>query len=136
MNCPYSYNEENSKYLYCNISKNVCPLMKYCYKIEKYISSDNYSINCKYYQGKEEENMNKKQGDLKVRLVNNGVLFVELGDKYNQVIRVNNPYEYEPTYVNIVESNNNYYVKGFEPKPTKKEKVFEPTELIEKKEEK
>lgn len=126
MNCKYSYEKENSKYLYCNISKEICPLMKYCHKIGKYVSSDNYSINCKYYQGKEEDNMNKKQGELKVRLAKDNILFVELGDKYNQVIKVNNPYPYIPTYVNVVEINELYYVKGFEPKQLKKEKPVEP----------
>ena len=61
-----------------------------------------------------------KPNENKVRFESKGMLYVEYGDN---VIKVPNPFGDDiPAGVELVEVNNEYYVKGYEPKVEKKEK--------------
>lgn len=114
-NCKHSYNDGNSNYLYCNITNQICPLVRWCNDVGRVISINNYRENCIYYKNKE-ESMLQSNGSHKVRFVKRKLLYVELNDKLNQIAKIDNPYDYEPFYVDIVQVGDNYYVKGFEPK--------------------
>lgn len=117
-NCKYSYKGLDSNYLYCNISHSICPLVRYCSDVDSVISIDNYNISCKYYKN-EEEKFLQKEGNNKVRFIKSGLLYTELNDQINQIVKVENPYDYEPKYIDLIKVNNNYYVKGFEPQEPK-----------------
>ena len=66
------------------------------------------------------EEKKMKPNENKVRFESKGMLYVEYGDN---VIKVPNPFGNDiPAGVELVEVNNEYYVKGYEPKVEKKEK--------------
>lgn len=125
-NCKYSYNDGDSNYLYCNITQQVCPLVRWCNDVGGVISIDNYMENCRYYKNKEESKL-KKDGNHKVRFIKGKYLYIELNDEFNQIIKIENPFGEKdvPSYVNIEKSkkDDNYYIKGFFPKVYKENYV-------------
>ena len=68
-----------------------------------------------------------------VRFESKGKLYVEYNDR---VIKMANPFDYTPDAVELVQVENELYIKGFEPKIEKvqEEKIEEPaTDISEKK---
>ena len=47
-----------------------------------------------------------------VRFVKNGYLYVDVDDF---VVKIKNPYDYEPKNVDIIKVEGEYYIKGFAP---------------------
>lgn len=51
-----------------------------------------------------------------VRLIDKGFLYVDVGDI---TIKILNPYNYEPTNVEVVQINGTWHIKEFAPKKEK-----------------
>lgn len=125
INCSNAYytktNKSNRPYLYCNINEEVCPLVKFCNTENRIVNTDGY-VNCKM---KEVDKM--PNGKYQVKFNDKGFLYVDIKD-INQTRKVKNPYDYVPKFVDIVEVNGEYYIKGYEPKEEVIEEVTEVTE--------
>ena len=52
-----------------------------------------------------------------VRFVKNGYLYVDVDDF---VVKIKNPYDYEPNFVELVKYCGEYYIKNFVPKKNEK----------------
>lgn len=52
-----------------------------------------------------------------VRFIKNGFLYVDVNDF---VIKIKNPYDYEPNFVELVKYCGEYYIKNFVPKKNEK----------------
>jgi hypothetical protein len=119
MYCEYStkleVDENGRNYLNCTIINDICPYIRYCPTIRNIKNIDNYK-DCKNY--KEQERLlimadNKNS----VRFEKNGRLYVDLNN--DEVVIVKNPYDYTPKSVELIKVKEEYFVKGFEPKPIK-----------------
>lgn len=113
MNCKYSYTKDTDKYgrhfLYCSKDNEVCPYVRYCPTIKDIKNTDNYKCD------KKEKTMQNK-----VRFEKGGYLYVELGDSLGQVIKIKNPLKNVPKFIDLIINNNEYFVKGYEPKEKRK----------------
>lgn len=95
----------------CNISHEICVLCRYC-SLEHHYYNTEYAVDCKLLK---EKNMKTN-----VVFVKNNMIYVRLDDR-DMVVIVPNIYgDNMPDIVPVVEVNHNFYIKGHEPKPTKK----------------
>ena len=117
MNCKYSYKLNEIKgernYLYCNIMKNQCPMIRFCNKVNDIINVDNVETKCTIYKNEEDKEY-MKQGKYKVLYEKRGMLYIELD--HDTSIRVPNPFNIVPSGVDLVKIKDEYYIKGYEPK--------------------
>ena len=122
MNCKYSYKLNETKgernYLYCNIMKNQCPMIRFCSKVNDIINVDNVETKCTIYKNEEDKSY-MKQGKYKVLYEKRGMLYIELNQDTSIVIP--NPFNNVPSGVDVVKIKDEYYIKGYEPKVEKKE---------------
>jgi hypothetical protein len=68
---------------------------------------------CTLKQNKIEEVIELNQGEYKVVSGDTNKLYIEYAE--NSQIRLQNPYDYIPKKVELVEVENTLYIKGFEP---------------------
>ena len=105
--CINSY-YKNSK-PYCKHTNDICGFVKWCPKENRWIVSERSDL-CKMYN---KPVVKIPKGMNRVRFVKNNNLYIELEDS---VIKLPNPFDYEPEMVTLVNVMNNWYIKGFEPK--------------------
>lgn len=106
--------KNNRNYLYCDVSKEMCPLVRYCITKGKVVNIDNYDKKCIIYKT-EGDKTYMTQGKYKVLYEKRGMLYIELD--YDTSIRVPNPFGSDiPKGVDLVKIKDEYYIKGYEPK--------------------
>ncbi|MEG1353706.1 MAG: hypothetical protein RR255_00290 [Bacilli bacterium] len=122
-NCKFSYTKKEvitkREYLYCSKNDKICPYVRFCNDLNKIVNVNNYKI-CKDFNI-----MDIPLGKNKVRFIKNEKLIVELYDKTGNVlscVEVDNPFNKFIKYVELIELNGIYYVKGYEPKVSIKKK--------------
>lgn len=133
--CKYSYidtkaNEAGYHNIICKESGDICLLVHYCPKINDLISNDNVDTHCKIYKNTEDSDY-MKEGKYKVVRVRRGNLYVQI--TIDDIRIIPNPFDYEPKGVDVVKVGDDYYIKGYEPKPKKKniiEKIEEVAEEV------
>lgn len=104
--CPH-LDQQNGR---CDINE-ICFATRYCGQIKSYYNNES-AINCKILK---EKNMTTN-----IVFVKNNNIYVKLKDK-DMVVVVPNIYgDNIPAMIDIVEYENNYYIKGTEPKEEKK----------------
>lgn len=129
MKCEHSYKGGDYKYPLCKITKDNCPMIRYCGEINDYMQIDNYRTHCSTFL-KEEDRKNRLGGENKVRFESDGFLYVELNDTGNTIVKIPNTFSSIPKYIDVVEQDGEYYLKGTEPSnsPPKKRKRKIPNE--------
>lgn len=127
IDCKYSYYQSSKRgdrnYLYCSINNQVCPLVRFCPNENRILNIKGHE-NCKV---RKEDEFKMPNGKSKVNLQDKGYLYVEIED-IKQVRKIKNPFDHVPKWVEVVlsEVDNQYYIKGFEPKiEIKEENVSE-----------
>lgn len=123
MKCKYSkysdkLNNVGRNDLICNITKEPCPLVRFCDKVNKLINNDFYE-NCRYYIM---ENEKLKNGFYKVRFEKHGKLYVEVD---NKVLTFDNTFKEVPKQIELVNVEDVYYIKGTEPKQEPKQQKYQ-----------
>lgn len=103
--CKNSY-YKNSK-PHCKHTKELCAYVKWCPIEDRWEVSERCTL-CKLYN-----EIIIPKGMNKVRFVKNNNLYIELEDS---VIKLPNPFDYEPEFVGLTQVKDNWYIKGFEPK--------------------
>lgn len=126
MNCKYSYYKSANcnciKMLACDLINDLCPHAR---KIENQWTNSSSYKSCKEYGM-------SKNGN-RVRFVKGSKLYVE---NYNEegnvdsIEVIDNPYDYEPQFVEIKKVKDKFYVKGFEPKKRRRTPEKEVVEVI------
>lgn len=112
--CPYCKVDSYESYCICSKTGNICVFVRRKPCIMQWSPLESM-VNCKLRQ----EEVVMSDNEKKVRFAKNNKLFVEIDDF---VIEINNPYDYCPDYVDVININNIYYIKGFEPKKTEMKK--------------
>lgn len=114
INCSYSYYGENKQsnrpYLYCSIDNMICPLVRFCQVESRIINTDGH-LNC---NKRVEEVEKMPNGKYRVKFNDRGFLYVEIKD-INQTRKIKNPFDSIPKFVDLVEIDNEYYIRGYEP---------------------
>lgn len=108
MDCKYSYqgDELNGRaYLNCNITKEICPRVRFCSTKGKIVNVDNAEINCNLAIKKKELIGYSELTPDKVVIEKNGTLWVN-HHELDQVFTIKNPYDYIPTYVKLIKKEN------------------------------
>lgn len=111
MNCKYSHQGDEihgRHYLYCNINKEVCPFVRYCPTVRDIINLDNIDKSCKIYIEQEENIGYSTKTPDKVLMSNGSKLWVK-NKAIDQVFIVENPYDYVPTFVKLLQDENGEY---------------------------
>lgn len=112
--CLYCEIGSYNSFCTCKVSGEMCGMVRRCPTEQRYKPLQNMNI-CRIR--KEHDNMNKDK--LKVRFEKHGLLYVEHGFG---VITVKNPFTFIPEYIDdVVNVDNIWYVKGYEPKKEKTE---------------
>ena len=129
--CKYSYtdteaNQAGYHNIICKETEDVCLFVHYCSKVNDLINNDNVDTHCKIYKNAEDKDY-MKEGKYKVVRARRGDLYVQITIDDIRIIR--NPFDYEPSGVDVTEIDGEYYIKGYEPKPIKK-KVTEKSEEV------
>lgn len=124
MLCKYCNIGKYEEFCTCSKSGEVCPFMRRCITDHCWKPLDSMD-KCK---ARKDEIIVPK-GLNKVRFELHGELYVEDGDF---VYAIKNPYDYTPQFVEIINVDGVWYVKGFEPK---KEEIDKKTS-VEKQEDK
>lgn len=120
MKCKYSISD-SGKYPICSVTKQMCPMIRFCGEINQFLQIDNYQSACKLFLS-EEDKINSKEGSNRVRFELDGCLYIEMNDEKNQVKKFSNPFKTTPKYVDIIVVDGVEYIKGAEPKTVKKQK--------------
>ena len=110
----------------CLINNDPCPLVRRCNVEHKWLPLSSMDrCRLRMHESKV-KNMSSNKNI--VRFESKGKLYVE----YNgRVVKINNPYDYTPDGVEIVEVDGQIYIKGFEPKqPVKYDEVEEVKDSI------
>ena len=127
MDCKYSRREtvgQTRNYIYCDIANERCIMTRYCGIVNDIINIDGYMNKCKRYIDKEESMVVNKETPNKVLFEKRGKLYIETNDEIGQVVALDNPFDNVPKAVCLVLADNNYYIKGYEPK-----KVYKKVEV-------
>lgn len=106
--CPNCIIGEYKAYCTCKLTNNICVFTRRCSREMQWLPLDSMQ-KCKLRSDIVKGN---------IRFIKNGYLFVDVDDR---TVKIKNPYDYEPTNVNIVKINGEYYIKGYEPKNNKKD---------------
>jgi hypothetical protein len=110
MNCKFSYikykDNLNRSILYCSVTKERCPLVRFCNRLNDYINIDGCT-NCRFVSLGEDIKAESKGLKNKVRFERNGKLYIEVND---QVIVLDNPFSEVPRYVNVVKVGDMYVI--------------------------
>lgn len=114
MFCRYCTIGKYEEFCTCEKNGQICPFVRRCTRDRVWKPLDSMS---KCTLGKEEVKVPK--GMNRVRFELHGELYVEVGEF---VYSIKNPYDYVPEFVELVSVNDTWYIKGFEPKPSKKTK--------------
>lgn len=115
----------------CSVSDGVCPFVRRCNFERKWLPLESMN-RCKLRIKQERVKAMGIHGYV-VRFESKGKLYVEYNDR---VIKIANPFDYTPDAVELVQVENELYIKGFEPKIEKvqEEKIEEPaTDISEEK---
>lgn len=127
MICKYATRPEipnnNRHYLTCNITDNQCLMIRFCSRVNDIVNIDDVDKKCKIYIDKEDVEY-MEQGKYKVICESKG-LWIELNK--DTAIVIPNPFEGEiPIGVDLIKINDEYFIKGFEPKTKEliNEKMF------------
>lgn len=93
------YREKNN----CEVTKNICPWVMWCSKINNYKERAGVDKYCKY------KNMsNIPDGYSKVAFEKKGFLYI---DVENETIKIKNPYDYTPLYVKLFKSKGEWKIR-------------------------
>ena len=119
MNCRYSkfseqVEERGYRKLYCKIDNEICPFQYPCDIIKNWKNIDDVESKCSMFK-KEVEKSNYLLGRYKVMFEMNGILAIKIPE-IDQTREIKNPLDYVPEYVELVEVDNEYYIKGYAPK--------------------
>ncbi len=106
--CKYCKIGAYTSFCTCKITGELCPFVRKFPCIQQWKPLDSME-RCLIRKENERTNMENN----KVRFEKKGKLFVEVDDF---VIEINNPYDYCPDCVDVININDKYYIKGFEPK--------------------
>jgi hypothetical protein len=101
---------------FCHCSKNndICVFMRRCQNEHKWKPLESMD-KCKLRK----EGTLVPKGMNKVRFELKGVLYVEVGDFVHEI---KNPYDHTPEFVEIVQADGKYYIKGFAPEKKRQAK--------------
>ena len=127
MDCKYSHREtigQTRNYIHCDITNERCIMTRYCSVVNDIINIDGYMTKCNKYINKEESMTINKETPNKVLFEKRGKLYIETNDEIGQVVALDNPFDTVPKAVCLVLTDNNYYIKGYEPK-----KVYKKVEV-------
>ena len=111
MICQFCKIGDYNGFCYCGKDGDICAFMRRCqteYRWKPLESMDK----CKLRK----EGNPVPKGMYKVRFELKGVLYVEIG---NFVHEIKNPYDHTPEFVDVVQVEGKYYIKGFAPKTEK-----------------
>ena len=115
MYCKYSEKENINElvdrhYLSCTLTNQRCAFVRYCGKVGDIINTDNCEKNCKTFLEKEANVGKTNITPNKVLFEKRGKLWVE--ESADQVVVVENPYDYVPKFVKLLKrQNGEYYIK-------------------------
>ena len=99
----------------CTISSSQCPFMRRCSIERKWLPLDGMDV-CTLRESRKVEVM-LGANEYKVQFERNGKLYIEYND---YVIKMRNPFDVIPEKVELIQVENELYIKGFEPKVEKK----------------
>lgn len=122
LNCKYSCIKEidTQNRRYCTLHDGLCHLQYYCNKIRAWRNHDIIELanKCTFYRNEEDDKF-MIYGKYKILYSKRDLLCVELDS--NTTTFVINPFKDGeiPSGVDLVKSDNKYYVKGYEPKVKK-----------------
>lgn len=114
MFCKYCQIGDYAGFCTCEKNGQVCPFVRRCTNDRVWkplVSMDKCALR--------KEEVKVPKGMSRVRFELHGELYVEVGEF---VYSIKNPYDYIPEFVELVSVNDAWYIKGFEPKPSKKSK--------------
>lgn len=112
MFCKYCKVGTYTELCQCLKTNETCYFVRRC-NTEKRWKPLNSMYNCKL----QKEEVVLKHDEYKVRFEHKGNLYIEIGDR---VIKKQNPYDYVPNAVKMVNINGEMYFKEFAPKAAKK----------------
>lgn len=114
MDCKYSQREEPTngrRYLYCEQSNQLCPMIRYCGKVGDIINIEDYQKKCSVYIEKERNVGVNKDTPNKVLFEKRGKLYIETNDEIGQVVALDNPFDTVPKAVKLLKrQNGDYYI--------------------------
>lgn len=114
MFCRYCTVGKYDEFCTCKKNGQICPFVRRCTRDRVWKPLDSMS-KCTLRT----EEVKVPKGMNRVRFELHGELYVEV-DEF--VYSIKNPYDYIPELVELTSINDTWYIKGFEPKPSKKTK--------------
>lgn len=100
----------------CKVAHTHCPFMRRCNMEHKWLPLD--SMNSCTRRIKEKEVSTLMANEYRVEFESKGKLYININ---GQIKRILNPFDYSPQKVELVNIDNEWYIKGYEPKPVAKE---------------
>lgn len=108
MICEYCNVGDYNDFCHCGKDGDVCAFMRRCQTEHRWKPLESMD-KCKLRK----EGKPVPKGQYKVRFELRGALYVDMGDFVQEI---ENPYDYVPEFVEVVQVNGKYYIKGFAPK--------------------
>lgn len=101
----------------CSKDGSICPFVRRCNIAHKWLPLGGMSTcSLKNSQSQNKEVLNLKKGEYKVAYVQKNKLYIDMN---GNLIRMMNPYDYEPKTVELVKIDNELYIKEFAPQNKK-----------------
>ena len=115
MICEYCQIADYNGFCHCGKDGDICAFMRRCQTEHRWKSLESMDKCNLRKEGKP-----VPKGQYKVRIELKGALYVEMGDFVREI---NNPYDYVPEFVEVVQIDGVYYIKEFAPKVAPKKKA-------------
>lgn len=134
MSCEYCQVGDYTDFCICKKEGDICPFMRRCDVNRVWLPLDSMSkCSRRIVPKKRKEGIALKQGEYIVEYVQGGKLYINVD---GALIRMPNPYKYEPDKVKLIKVDGKMYIEEFAPKqdkPSEGNKQEEPKKVPNKK---